>query len=151
MVTAVGASCDIAADRATVWSVLVDVARYPEWNPFTVSVATTFELGTPVDMQVRLGPFTRHQVEYVSRYDEGRELCWAVTMGAPWLLTADRYQRLADLPDGGTRYTTADVFTGVGVPVVMALTGLMMRTGFAGVAQALKVRCETLRRPGGAR
>ena len=31
-----------------------DVERYPEWNPFTVSVKTSFELGSPVDMQVAL-------------------------------------------------------------------------------------------------
>lgn len=151
MVRAVGASCDIDAPVELVWSVLTDLASYPEWNPFTVSVDTTFELGAPVDMQVVLFPWwTRHQVEYISGFHPGHEVSWAVTMGAPWLVTADRYQRLTDLGGGRTRYETADVFTGAGVPVVFALMGRSMRKGFEGVAAGLKERCESLRPPGAA-
>ena len=142
---------DIDADVGTVWSVLVDVARYPEWNPFTVSVATTFELGAPVDMQVALrgrrdrsGALrTMHQVEYVTGFDEGRELSWGVSVGPSWFVQADRWQRLTDL-GGRTRYETSDELTGVGVPLVMLLMRRHMARGFAEVAAALKARCESL-------
>ena len=151
MARAVGASCEIDAPVDVVWSVLTDVASYPSWNPFTVDVKTTFELGTPVEMQVVLFPWwKRKQVEYVSGFHPKHELSWAVTMGAPWLVTADRYQRLTDLGGGRTRYETADVFTGAGVPVVFALMGRAMKRGFEGVAAGLKARSESLVRPPGA-
>lgn len=159
MVRAVGASTEIDADVATVWSVLKDVERYPEWNPFTVSVRTTFELGSPVDMQVALRgrrdrqgrPRTMRQVEYVTSYDEGRRVSWGVNVGPGWFITADRWQELTDLGDGRTRYETVDEFTGVGVGLMLALMERHMARGFAEVAHALKARCEALTPPGGAR
>lgn len=153
MVRAVGAAIDIDADLDTVWAVLVDVERYPDWNPFTVSVATTFELGTPVDMQVALrgrrrpdGTLrTMHQVEYVTSYIPGQRVSWGVNVGPGWFITADRWQELTDLGDGRTHYETVDEFTGVGVPLMLALMERHMARGFAEVAHALKTRCESLR------
>ena len=150
MVRAVGASIEIDAPIERVWQVLTDVAAYPSWNPFTVSVDTTFELGTPVDMRVCLRGRTAkdgtrktmHQVEYVTSYIEGRRVSWGVNVGPGWFITADRYQELTDLDDGRTRYETVDEFTGVGVGFMMLLMERHMARGFAEVAHALKERCE---------
>jgi hypothetical protein len=54
MVRSVGTATEIEAPIEQGWSVLVDVDSFPAWNPFTVSVRTDFELGSPVDMQVCL-------------------------------------------------------------------------------------------------
>ncbi len=160
MVRGVGASCEIDADVATVWSVLVDVDRYPEWNPFTVSVKTTLEVGSPVDMRVCLkgrvkkdgSRRTMHQVERITSFEpEKHRLSWGVNVGPAWFIDADRYQELTDLGDGRTRYETCDEFTGVGVGFMLLLMERHMARGFAEVAHALKDRCESLTRPDGAR
>lgn len=156
MVRAVGASIEIDAPVAEVWAVLKDVARYPEWNPFTVSVQTDFALGSPVDMQVCLkgrkrpdgSRKTMRQVEYVTSYDEGRRVSWGVNVGPGWFIKADRWQELTDLGNGRTRYETVDEFTGVGVPLMLALMEKHMKRGFTEVGQALKARCESATRPG---
>lgn len=138
---------DIEAPIDLVWSVLVDVARYPEWNPFTVSVRTDFALGSPVDMQVALrgpGRRTRHQVERITSFDPSSyRLSWGVEVGPGWFITADRWQQLT-VVDGRTRYETSDEFTGVGVGLMLALMGSKVQRGFDGVARALKTRCESL-------
>ena len=151
MVRAVGASIEIDAPIEQVWSVLVDVARYPEWNPFTVSVDTTLELGAPVDMRVCLlgrhrkdgTPRTMHQVEYITSYTEGTRLSWGADVGPGWFIKADRFQELTDLGDGRTRYETVDEFTGVGVRFMLMLMERHMARGFGEVAHALKARCES--------
>ena len=156
MARSVGASIDIDADIATVWSVLVDVDRYPEWNPFTVSVVTTFELGAPVDMRVALRGRrdrqgrrkTMHQVEYITEYQPGRRVSWGVSVGPAWFILADRWQELTDLGQGRTRYATSDEFTGVGVGFMFLLMRGHMERGFREVAQGLKARAESLRQPG---
>lgn len=126
-----------------VWKVLRDVERYPEWNPFTVSVKTTFELGTPVEMQVALiGRRTMKQVEYITGYTEGSRFSWGVAVGPKWFISADRVQELTDLGGGRTRYFTQDSFTGVGVWLMRLLVGRNVQRGFDGVAAALKARCE---------
>ena len=146
----VGASIEIDAPVEQVWAVLTDVARYPEWNPFTVSVKTDFELGSPVDMQVCLFGKTNkdgtrktmNQVEYVTGYEEGRRVSWGVPVGPSWFVLADRWQELTDLGGGRTRYETVDEFTGVGVGFMLLLMERHMKRGFTEVAQALKARCE---------
>lgn len=153
MVRAVSASTaaygDIDADIDTVWQVLMDVERFPEWNPFTVSVKTTFALGSPVDMQVALsgpGRRTRHQVEYITGFDAAaRRFSWGVNVGPGWFIKADRWQQLTSV-DGRTRYETSDEFTGVGVGLMLALMERKVRRGFEGVARELKTRCESLPR-----
>ena len=150
MTRAVGAATEIDAPLDKVWSVLTDVDRYPEWNPFTVSVRTDFELGSPVDMQVCLRgrrrsdgtPKTMHQVEYVTSYVEGSRISWGVNVGPGWFITADRWQQLTDLGAGRTRYETVDEFTGVGVDLMLLMMRKHMARGFAEVAAALKARCE---------
>lgn len=140
---AISSTIEISAPREAVWAVLVDVARYPQWNPFTVEVDTTFEIGSPVRMRVALLPrLVISQTEVLSSYDEGRSFSWGVTMGAAWFLSADRTQVLEDLPGGGTRYTTTDTFTGRGTLLNHLLTGRLVQRGFDGVASGLKRRCE---------
>lgn len=141
---AITSTVEIAAPRPVVWHVLVDVARYPEWNPFTVEVDTTFAIGTPVRMRVALQPWlVISQTEVISSYDEGRSLSWGVTMVGRWFLQADRVQVLEDLPGGGTRYSTTDTFVGRGVALNHLLTGRLVQRGFDGVANGLKRRCES--------
>jgi uncharacterized protein YndB with AHSA1/START domain len=41
---------DIAAPAELVWSVLIDLERYPQWNPFTVKVESSLRLGEPVNL-----------------------------------------------------------------------------------------------------
>ena len=145
MIDSVGAATEIDAPLERVWSVLRDVERYPEWNPFTVSVKTDFSLGSPVDMRVCLrgrhrkdgSPRTMHQVEYVSDYVEGSRVAWGASIGPGWFLKANRWQQLTDLGDGRTRYETVDEFTGVGVDVMLLLMRKHMARGFAEVAAAL--------------
>ncbi len=151
MVRAVSASTeglgDIDAPIDAVWAVLMDVASYPEWNPFTVSVQTSFELGSPVDMQVALNPSsgrTRHQVEYITSFHPDRyRVSWGVDVGPAWFIKADRWQQLTDLGDGRTRYETSDEFTGIGVPLMLAIMEKKVQRGFTDVARGLKARAES--------
>lgn len=137
---------DIEAPIEQVWAILMDVARYPEWNPFTVSVATTFRIGDPVDMQVALRPGkkTRHQVEYITGFWPDRyRFSWGVDVGPGWFIKADRWQQLTDLGGGRTRYETSDEFTGIGVPMMLSLMESKVSRGFTDVARALKARAES--------
>ena len=142
---AISSEIEIDAPVDLVWSILRDFGAYPTWNPFTVSVETTLELGAPVDMQVRLRPpKTMHQVEYVSGYVDGERVCWGGHVGPRWFIDADRCQVLTDLGGGRTRYFTTDVFRGIGVGLMFLVVGRHVQRGFDDVARALKARAEEL-------
>ncbi len=143
MTFAISSTIEIDAPIAQVWAVLKDVDRYGEWNPFTVTVSTTFALGSPVDMMVALRPpKLMNQVEYVTSYVEGSRVSWGVAVGPRWFIDADRVQELTDLGNGRTRYFTEDTFTGIGVWLMRLTLGSNVQRGFDRVAQGLKQRCE---------
>lgn len=60
----------------------------------------------------------------------------------PEFNSGERCQWLEPLPEGGTRYITEDLIEGTANPLVSALFGAAVESGFDAVALALEKRCE---------
>lgn len=133
---------EIDAPVEQVWDILVDTERYGEWNPFTTRVETTFEIGSPVDLYVTLGPLKLRQPERIETVDAPRLLVWSTKVGARFLVSARREQCLEALSAKRCRYLTTDAFTGLLTPLVMLLFGRLVRRGFNDMARALKAHAE---------
>lgn len=139
----VSAAINISAPIDRVWDVLVDFQHYPDWNPFTPKVETDLEIGAPVKLHVNMpGRSTSMRTEWINLVEPGRTLCWGMHMGYPLLLCANRWQILREIENGHTEYQTIDKFSGLLVPLVLALYGEPMRLGFQSVADNLKRRVE---------
>lgn len=133
---------EIEAPIERAWDILTDFDRYGEWNPFTPSVATEFEIGSPVDLYVRMGPWRLKQVERIESIEAPHLIAWSTTMGHRFLISALREQRLEAVGEGRCRYRTTDDFAGLLIPLVMLLFGGFVRRGFNDVARGLKARAE---------
>lgn len=145
MTTVIEASSEIDAPPERVWSILVDLTGYAEWNPFTPRVDASLRVGDPVVLHVAMKPGRKLLVQRevcTANDPDARELGWGTTMIAPFVLHANRVQRLEPLPGGRTRYYTSDTFSGLLVPLVMALYRADIQRGFDGVARALKAHAE---------
>lgn len=134
----------IQAPREFVWSILIDIPRYGEWNPFTYRVDTTLNIGDPIDLYVRM-PVRgdRMQTENVTIVQPPETLAWGMKMGFDWLLKAQRKQVLSTTGPDSCQYQTWDAFSGLLTPVVAKLFGEDILNGFNGVAYALKQRAES--------
>ena len=143
--TDIATEIEIDAPRARVWEILVDIARYPEWNPFTPRIEASLKIGEPVILHVAMKPGrgTMRQPEVMSSYVEGEELGWGTTMVHRSVLRANRTQKLTSIDDRRTRYVSVDRFEGAMVPLVMALYRRHVQRGFDETARALKKRAET--------
>ncbi len=138
------AEAEIDASPAEVWATLVDLPSYPTWNPFTVSVRSSLEVGAPVRMRVRmvkLGGIVIPQDEMLRAIEPPTRLVWGATMlgGA---IEAERVQTLTALDGDRCRYRTEDVIEGPLAGFAMALTGASVQAGFEAMAAALKVEVE---------
>ena len=133
---------EIEAPIERVWEILVDVERYGDWNPFTTRVETNFEIGSPVDLYVTLGPLKLKQPETIVAVDRPHLLVWRTKVGARVLLSARREQRLEALGETRCRYLTTDAFKGLLTPLVVFLFGRLVRRGFNDMAWALKKHAE---------
>ena len=147
---------EIDAPLAQVWSVMIDAARYREWNPFLVELR-------PVDGQLTVGGAIHlrvqwargggaRTVEVVTRLDhpttrgdlshaamEYRYTGWLPRLA---LVRGSRRQSLEQRAGGPTIYRTEERFTGLlarGVPLAQ------VQDGFERHARALKSRAEAAR------
>ena len=131
---------EIDAPPAKVWQVITDTHLYHEWNPFIVGCETTFEVGSPIHMQVQFKPGSqRAQTETVRANREGEYLEYGISapMGA---LQSTREHVLIPLPAGGTRYESNFVLSGWLGPIVSFFLGKQLQQGFEGMTKGIANR-----------
>lgn len=137
------ATVDIAAPVDVAWRILTDFDGYKAWNRFTPSVRCDGRLGSDVTMKVCFpGAEPMTQVEVLNVLEAPHRLAWGVIMGTSAFLVANRYQRLEELGNGITRYTTIDYVSGLLAPMVRFLYAERMRAGFQLAADGLKAHAE---------
>ena len=133
---------EVAAPAERVWSVVCDLARYPEWNPFVVSCASTLEIGDPIRMRVRLLGFAQPQREQILAHEPGRMLCYGLAPSRLGALVSRRSHEVVALDPARTRYVSRFALSGWLSPLVALLLGRRLRAGFTAMSTALKARSE---------
>ena len=136
---------EINAPQQLVWDILLDLKRYPEWNPFTHQVISTLRIDDPVDLYVAMPKRgERKQREFIKAVDKPGYLAWGMHMGSPWLLKALRTQNIEAIAVDRCQYFSDDHLQGLLTPVVKLIYSNSIHSGFNAVAYALKKRAESL-------
>ncbi len=142
----------IEAPATVVWDILVDFARYPEWNPFTVRVESSGLIGEPVIVYIARGHSAKlmRQDFVLETFDPPVQISWRLPkIFHRSLFTAYRIQRVDPLGPGECTYTTSDEFSGLLARRIHRAQGRWVERQFIRVAEALKARAEQLAsRPG---
>ncbi len=154
------ASAAIDAPADVVWSVMTDLPRYGEWNPFILRIkrrgGAEVSVGDDILLRVRFGdgreynsperiigldPPTAGPDGVVRARMEYEYYNWLHRLN---LIRGRRIQTLTQRPDGPTLYETHERIHGLLGFLISrkAITG-----GFRRHAQGLKQRAETLARP----
>jgi hypothetical protein len=131
----------IDAPRSTVFGVLVDFDRYPDWNPYHVRVAGAPRVGAELAVRVRRPDGKTVDVPHVSvlRLRPDTELTWG---GGPrGVFRGEHVFRLEDTPSGGTRLIHTEDFTGLFVGFA-DLPADVLTEGYNGMNAALKAYIE---------
>ncbi len=134
---------DIAAPAGRVWSILVDFARYPEWNPLIPEIRGWPEAGAPLDFWIVLAGRKLPVRARVVRAERERELRWRGPRTALLrpIFAAEHY--FAIEPAGaGCRFVHGEDFTGVTLPLVWPRLEPLVRTGYRAMNEALRRRAE---------
>jgi hypothetical protein len=131
----------IAAPKARVWAVLMDFARYPEWNPFIRSLEGTARVGETLDV------FIQPPGQKVSRFrprvvevEPERNFAWRGALPIPGLFAGEHRFALDEVA-GGTLFRQSEGFSGLLVPFVGSILKAT-EAGFQSMNAALKVRAE---------
>ena len=138
---------EIAAPVATVWSVISDLDRYPEWNPFVVECRSSLQPGAPIAMRVRVFPgFAQPQTETIFAHVPGRFLSYGVAPMPLGMLASTRSHEVTALGADRTRYDSRFELRGWLAPIVRTLLAGRLAHGFAAMSNAIKTRSEATAR-----
>lgn len=133
----------VAAPAERVWQVIVDLDRYPEWNPFVVGCRSTLEPGDPIDMRVRLVGFAQPQRETVFEHEPGRRMSYGLNPNLIGALSSLRSHEVEALGADASEYRSHFELRGWLSPVVRALLGGRLQAGFGAMSEAIGRRAET--------
>jgi hypothetical protein len=138
----------IAAPPRRVFDIVLDVDRYPAWNPFTpwISIGTAdLAVGQELDLQCQMTPWLllRNEREVVLELDrEALAFCMGTsrTRGRPGIRSF-RWQRCFATP-GGTWFLNTERFEGPLAPLVYLLFGAPLEAASERYCRALKREAE---------
>lgn len=132
----------IEAPPAVVWEKLADPGKYPDWNPFVISLEGDLEVGSRLRVQMRPpgGKATTFKPT-VTAVETNKYLEWLGHLGIKGLFDG-RHQFKLEAIGEGTRFLQSEEFTGILVPLFSRMLDIKTRAGFEAMNQALKERSE---------
>ena len=133
---------EIAAPADEVWTVLTDLARYPDWNPFLVSSEGVVEVGQRLTnrMQPPGGKAMTFRPR-VTEVEAGRVFEWLGRLGIPGVFDGRHRFELEATPTG-THFIHTEAFYGVLVRLMRRSLDTKTLPGFEAMNSALKARVE---------
>ena len=129
---------DIPASPATVWQVLAQTDRYPEWNPF-MTISGRLAVGERLAVTIRPARRTMTFRPTVLAIEDGTLIRWRGTAGVSGIFDGEHELRLEPGPDGGTRFVQREAFSGLLVPLMRRVLD-DTDAGFAAMNAALRDR-----------
>lgn len=137
---------DASAER--VWTILVDLPAYAEWNPLIREAGGAVVEGSRIDLFICAPGLANRRVRVkLLRVDPSRELRWLGRLFAPNLLDGDHSFEVEPLGPGRVRVVQKETFRGLIVPFVARWLVRNMTQGFEAMNQALKRRAESASPP----
>jgi hypothetical protein len=137
---------EIDAPVSEVWGVLIDWPSYPSWNPWMHEISGDLELGSRLDVRLKLGDKPMRFQPTLVRLEAGRSFAWLGHTLVRGLFDGKHAFELEELAVGRTRFVHREQFSGLLAGLVLRMIGDSTREGFETMNRALKQRCET--RPG---
>jgi len=134
---------EINASPETVWKLLTDTSRFPEWNPFIRRLSGELKVGQKLTVFVQPpgGSGTEFKPE-VLKVEPGRELRWLGNLMIPGLFDGEHIFQIEPLGDGHVRFHQREIFSGILVPLLKKFLDSDTRRGFDAMNRRLKELAE---------
>jgi len=134
---------DIDASPVVVWSILTDLDRYADWNPFIVSAVGDVAVGAKLVNRLR-APGGRAMTfkPTVTVVEAERTFEWLGRLVVRGVFDGRHRFDLEPAPTGGTRFVHSEQFNGVLVRFLRKSLDSQTASGFEQMNIALKSRAE---------
>jgi hypothetical protein len=133
---------DIDAACERVWEVFTDFSSFPSWNPFITRFEGDLVPGGRVRVTLRLGRRLMRFRPEVTMVRPEREIRWLARQPLRGVFDVERAFEFEPLGPSGTRFGQWEVAQGLMAPLVLAIMGPKIASGYAALGRALKERVE---------
>ena len=133
------ATIQINASAETVWEIITDAKRYPEWDPGMVRIEGTIAEGEIISSYTKLSPNRAFKTK-VTEFEPYNRMVWQGGMPLG-LFKSVRVSSIVSGEDGSIQFTVEEKFSGLLLP----LFGKMipdLNPVFADFCKGLKERAE---------
>lgn len=130
----------INASPETVWAILIDASRWPEWNTTIDRIEGKIAPGEKVTVYTRLNPGRAFPAK-VSEFVPAQRMVWSGGMPLG-MFKGERTYTLTRRPDGSVEFTMREQFTGWMAPLITKSIP-DLQPAFDEFAAALKRRAES--------
>ncbi|MFO7370647.1 MAG: SRPBCC domain-containing protein [Bacteroidales bacterium] len=135
----------IHASASRIWEILMDFDRYPNWNPFIISISGNQVAGSSLTVKLQLpdgmGMTMRPKVLVVNDYQEFR---WKGQLLVPGLFDGEHIFELRENNDETTTFIQRELFSGILIPLFRNLIDVKTRIGFEAMNTQLKDKAEKI-------
>jgi len=133
---------EIQASPEKVWQALINLDKYPDWNPFIHHAMGKAKVGEKVDITFRSGAkdMTLHCT--VIKVEPNRELCWKYHVILPGLWSGEHSFTIEPMGASRVRFIDKEIFTGLLIPLQAKDIDTNTRRDFEAMDMALKAKVE---------
>mgnify|MGYP006432708173 CR=1 FL=1 len=133
----------INAPASSVWSILTDFQRFPEWNPFISEALGQIKEGA--QLKIRIEPPNSNGMTFkptLTRIKQENELRWLGRFLIPGIFDGEHIFELESITENEIRFVHREKFKGLLVPFLWKSINKNTRQGFEEMNDALKKRAE---------
>ena len=135
-------SIEIFADPQTVWDILKDFDRYPEWNPCLLSVKGEKRIGSELAVSIDPKYFINSKFKVnLLEYSIEKGIRWLGRTRIPHVFAGDHSFEIFPSTTGVT-FTQQEEFSGILVPFLKRTLANKTKKGYEEMNRALKARSE---------
>lgn len=141
----VRSSIEIAAPARVVWSVLTDLRRFADWNPFIRAAKGSPDAGHTVRLRVRSSfgvPLVFHAK--VLDTEENHELHWIGHVLGRWLACGEHWFTIEPIDAQHVRFVQREQFSGILPRLAARLLARETNRGFEAMNRAMAARAELI-------
>ncbi len=128
----------IKASPKKVWSVLTDFEKYPDWNPFILSLTGEMVIGQNIKIVL---PDMKFKPTLLV-FEKNKELRWIGKLLFKGLFDGEHSFIIEDNKDGTVTFRHEEIFNGILVGPFAKKLDNDTREGFEAMNEALKKRVE---------
>ncbi len=141
MVKEINTSISIHATPGKIWSILTDFEKYPQWNPFIISLKGEVAVGKTITVKIQppqSSPMTFKPTVLV--FQQNKELKWLGKLFISGLFDGEHRFEIIDHQNGTVTFHHSEIFKGI---FVRFFNTQKTQTGFQLMNQKLKELAES--------